>query len=209
MTPPSWHRALAIVAAVGGLAAAGADVATTVDAPALAADIEAERDHISAVDLAERIVRGDATLHVFDLRPPSEYAQFHVPGAQHATIEDLLGRRFSPGATIVLYSEGGTHAAQAWVLLRLAGHDRVLFLREGIYEWIARVHEPRLATDATTAERAQFERAAELSRFFGGVPLMNVPRADVAVGYWSEGEQGERAPDATRQAVASIRRRGC
>jgi hypothetical protein len=86
----------------------------------------------------------------------------------------------------------------------------VAVLREGLYEWIARVLEPRLASDASAAEQAEFARAADTSRFFGGMPIAGVARADVPTGYWTGGHQGQ-SPRAGRakQAIASIRRRGC
>ena len=211
------HQALALLAAIFGLGAAVVDIRPAAEASALAAEIDQERDHISAPELAERIMRNDPTLHVLDLRPRSEYEELHIPSASHATVGDLARAPLPRAATIVLYSEGGTHAAQAWVLLRMRGYRNVFFLREGIYEWIARVHEPRLAADSSPAERAEFERAAALSRFFGGVPRSGVPRSEVPVGYWT-GRSAEPDPSLTRsdpspgrarEAIASVRRRGC
>jgi rhodanese-related sulfurtransferase len=197
------HGSLALVAAVLGLTAWSADSRPAIDVTKLAADIEAERDHIGAPALAERIMRGDPAMRVIDLRSAAEFAQFHIPGARRATLEDLACGTLPRQSTVVLYSEGGAHAAQAWVLLRMRGYRNVLFLREGIYEWISRVFEPRLATDATSAERAEFERAAEMSRFFGGVPKEGVPRGEVPAGYWTE------ATAPSTHAIAAIRRRGC
>ena len=208
------HYALAIVAAVLGLAAGAADGRSTVDVTQLAAEIDAERDHIEAPELAERIMRQDPSLRVIDLRTRAEFDALHIPTATMATLDELARATFPPDASIVVYSEGGTHSAQAWMLLRLRGHRDVRFLREGIYEWLSRVMEPRLAADATPAERADFARAETQSRFFGGLPRSSVPRADVPTGYWTDelgaGQMAERAPAAsTQQAVARIRRRGC
>jgi rhodanese-related sulfurtransferase len=212
--------ALAIVAATLGLAAAVAGSRPAVDASQLALEIEAERDHITAPELAERIMRQDPMLHLVDLRTRSEYDQFHIPTATHATLEALARHALPTNASIVLYSEGGVHSAQAWVLLRLRGHRDVRFLREGIYEWLARVMEPRLAVDATPVERADFVRAEEQSRFFGGQPRSSVARTDVPAGYWTSaspaaaaGEGGaSRAAAAgslAQSAIDGIRRRGC
>ena len=202
------HRALATTAATLAVAAALVDARPAIDAVTLAADIEANRDHISAPELAERIMRQDPTLRIFDLRPRAEYDALHVPTATHATLDDLSRARFDRAATIVVYSEGSAHAAQAWVLLRLRGVRSVYFLREGIYEWIARVREPRLAVDATPAERAEFERAVPLSRFFGGMALTSVPRSEVPDGYWT-GTASLNTPTRAAQAIAGVRRRGC
>jgi uncharacterized protein len=209
------HRSLAVMTAALALAAVAVDL-KTVDAGSLAADIQSERDHISAPDLAGLIIAGDPALRVFDLRSPSEFARMHIPGATHVTIKTLAREPLPRDATIVLYSEGGAHAAQAWVLLRMRSHARVYFLREGLFEWLARVMEPRLPADATERERADFIRAAELSRFFGGLAREGVPRAEVPTGYWNTG-QDEHASgtdtatpqSSTNQLIAGIRRRGC
>ena len=202
------HRTLAGAAATCALAAALVDARPAINATTLAAEIEAERDHISAPELADRIMRQDPTLRLFDLRPRAEYDALHIPTASHATLDELSHLPFARDATVVVYSEGSAHAAQAWVLLRLRGVRQVYFLREGIYEWIARVREPRLAVDATAAERAEFDRAVPLSRFFGGVAQSSVPRSEVPEGYWT-GNAAPGAPSRAAQAIAQVRRRGC
>lgn len=214
------HTALAMTAAVLGLAAAVADGRPSIDAADLASDIASQRDHITAPELAARIMAQDPALRVFDLRPRAEFDALHIPTAVSTTLESLARERLPRGASVVLYSEGATQSAQGWVLLRMRGHHDVRFLREGMYEWLARVMEPRLAVDATPAERAAFAVAEKQSRFFGGQPLSNVPRAEVPVGYWSSdadtagrGSRGSpgatAAADAIRATVGSIRRRGC
>jgi uncharacterized protein len=218
------RRGLVVAAAALGLAAAVTEL-RPVDAVSLATEIEAELDHISAPELGDVIMRGDPALRLFDLRSPADFARMHIPGARHATIETLAREPLPRDATVVLYSEGGAHAAQAWVLLRLRGYRRVRFLREGMFEWLTRVLEPRLASDATASERADFARAVEMSRFFGGMAREGVPRAEVPVGYWNEppspngppgGATAARSPSgpnaarpSTDRIVASVRRRGC
>jgi rhodanese-related sulfurtransferase len=201
------HRILGVTAAALGLGAAAADFRPAAGVMELAAEIEAERDHMSALDLGENIKIRMPNLRIYDLRSRAEYDMLHIPGAEHATLNDLLRAPAPRDSTIVLYSEGGGHSAQAWVLLRMRGYRKVFVLREGMYEWISRVHEPRLAVDATAAERKEFERAAELSRFFGGVPLAGVMRTEVPVGYWTG--SSDTQPGRTQQAVTGIRRRGC
>jgi rhodanese-related sulfurtransferase len=157
--------------------------------------------------LAARLIAGDPLLRVFDLRSAAEFEEMHIPTARHASVETLLRDVLPQETTLVLYSEDGAGAARAGASLRLRGYRHILVLREGLYEWIARVIEPRLAVDATPAERAAFEIAAAQSRFFGGLPRADVSRAEVPVGYWSGGPTATASD--SRQAVAGIRRRGC
>jgi rhodanese-related sulfurtransferase len=200
------HRTLALVAAALGCAAwlvdgwpGGVEAATT-SAPRF----------IAAPDLAARIIGRDPALRLFDLRSHAEFERFHVPGAAHATVRGLTRRPLPAGTTVVLYGNTVTHATRAWTRLDDRRRREVLVLRGGLFEWIARVHEPRLAVDATEAERAEFVRALPLSRFFGGQARENVPRAEVPTGYWTGTvESDHRTVQATLLAVAAIRRRGC
>jgi rhodanese-related sulfurtransferase len=200
---------MALVALILGGAAAASDTGTgTVGARRLVADIAAERDWTTAVALAERIKAGERP-SLFDLRGQDEFQRFHIPSAVPATLTGLLETRLPRSTFIVLYGDG-VRAAQAWTLLRMRGYRDVFYLREGLYEWIARVHEPALPVDATPAERADFDRRAALSRYFGGQPRVDVPRAQMPAGYWTAGaDLGHRPPVATALLVAAIRRRGC
>ncbi len=203
------HLALAGVAIVLGAGAGLIDVSPKLTPGALAQDIQAERDHITAPELAAQLMNGESHLKIYDLRSEAEYQEFHIPSAQRIPIDGLMNLQLPRNTSIVVYSEGGSHAAQAWVLLRLQGYQNAFFLREGIYEWVARVDQPRLAIDATAAERAEFARAAQLSRFFGGNPVADVPRSDVPTGYWTESGYGERDVVTQPTALRKLRRRGC
>ncbi len=218
MTRATSRRAHVGLAALATLLAAGALVAgeprpdARIDVRELAATIEAEHDHVPAPVLARWIRDRRPGLLVFDVRSPAAFDSLHIPTAEQATLEELARRELPRSATIVLYSEGGAHAAQAWVLLRTRGYRSVYFLREGLYEWIARVLEPRLAMDATPREISAFDDVAPLSRYFGGAPRRNVPRSDVPQGYWTEAGGGQGvapAPPSAAEAVTRIRRRGC
>ena len=170
------HGALVAIAASLALAAALAEGS----APA--------PDFMTAPDLAARIMRREP-LRVFDLRSREEFDRFHVASAQHVTIGALRREPPPAGSQVVLYANGTTRAARAWTIAQERGAEAFV-LRGGVQDWFVRVYEPRLAVDATAAERAEFERAVPVSRFFGGKPRVDVLRSQLL-------------------AAASIRRRGC
>jgi len=203
------NRVLLATATTLALAAVLFGSRTSVEASPLVAGLPSERDYISAIDLGERIAQEDPTLRVIDLRDDAAFARFHIPGATRTTLAALATDPLPLEITVVVYDDTGVTAAQAQALLHRRGHASVRVLRQGLYEWIARVQEPRLAADATMEERQAFERAATLSRFFGGVPQAGVPRASVPIGYWT-GAAADGTPRAqTTNAVAAVRRRGC
>lgn len=161
-----------------------------IDVDELSRIVAHEEDHVTALELAQWI-KDRRGVRILDLRPSPQYDSLHIPGAEHAAIDSLTGLGLHAADTVVLYSEAGAHAAQAWVFLRALGFRRVYFLRGGMYEWIDQILSPTLAVGASDAERLAFARAVPLSRYFGGLPRSGVARVEQA------------------KTVAQIRRRGC
>jgi rhodanese-related sulfurtransferase len=216
------HRLLAGAAAVLAIAALAAGdrsatVAPTaagarVDVAALARTVEAEQDHVTAVELAAWIRDRKPGLRVVDVRGAEDFAAFHLPTAENLSLTALTRAPIRPDETVVLYSEGGTHAAQGWFFLRARGIEHVYFLRGGLYEWMTEVVNPTLPTDASPAQRAEFARTAELSRYFGGMPRIGGSAAPTAVDD-PAAELPRRGSDdgdgAAAAAVRRVRQRGC
>jgi rhodanese-related sulfurtransferase len=151
-------------------------------------------DHVSALQLAAWIKERKPGLRVIDVRPPDQFSQYAIPTAENLPLDVLLRTSFSAQDIIVLYSEGGAHAAQAWALLRAMGVSNTWFIAGGLADWHEEVHAPVLARDATAQQVQAFEAQAELSRYFGGVPSI-----------------GDVASPASGGAVGAVkpRRRGC
>jgi rhodanese-related sulfurtransferase len=167
--------------------------AGVIDVRALAAAVGREEDHVTALELAQWIRDRKAGLRVIDVRSAEEFDAYHLPTAENILVDALVGTSFDPTDTLVLYSEGGAHAAQAWVFLRALGYSRVFCLRGGVDDWLDDVMNPTLADDAPAQAKADFARVVELSRYFGGVPRAGVPTP----------------PRAKATATAQARRRGC
>jgi rhodanese-related sulfurtransferase len=146
---------------------------------ALASEIEHETDHVTALELAQWIRERRPGLRVLDVRIDSEFDAYHIPTAERVPLSSLAAARFEPRETLVLYSEGGAHAAQGWVLLRMRGHRNVYFLRGGILEWLDDIMNPAVTS--------------ELTRYFGGTSR----RTTVPI------------PGSGTTVVARMRRRSC
>ena len=175
-----------------------------VDVEQLASAVAREEDHVTALELAQWIKDRRPDLRVVDVRTRADFDAFHLPTAEHIPIESIATASFDANDTIVLYSDGGAHAAQAWVFLRALGHQQVFFLRGGLIDWIDDVLNPAIAPDATADAKAAFARIAALSRYFGGTPRLvdgAEPPDDPAA--------GAAAPRSTASAVAKIRKRRC
>ena len=220
-TPAGYQRYLGAAALVLGALAlfAGSprvERNARVDVAGLARTVEREDDHVNALELAEWIRVKRPNLRVVDVRDSSAFETYHIPRAERIGLGELVSAPFRKDETIVLYSDGGAHAAQGWVFLRALGHERVYFLRGGLNEWLDDVMNPTVAAGASESSRRSFAKVAELSRYFGGVPRSEAqvvgPQAPAAL---SHGERRNAHPPRepehaqSRAAIARLRGRGC
>jgi rhodanese-related sulfurtransferase len=154
------RRVLAILALLAGLSAAFAGSPSpakpAIDVATLAREVIEEKDHVTAFELAQWIHDRRPRLRILDLRSAEEFAELRVPRAERVTLEALLAMTFAQDETVVLLSDGGAHAAQAWVFLKARGQRNVFFLRGGMGEWIDEILAPK--------------EPSELTRYFGGMP---------------------------------------
>ncbi len=123
--------------AAGSPAGAGAE-------QALLAAVDAAEDHVEPEELADRLLAGDTGLLVVDVRPPDEYAAFHIRGASNIVLPDLPAALAAHRETsrIVLYSNGMTHPAQARDALHRIGHRNVFILTDGLDGFVRRCLKP-------------------------------------------------------------------
>ena len=135
---------------------------------------------VSPVELAEWIRDRKPELRVIDPRPAAEFDEYHLPRAENVS---LTTAAFKPTETIVLVAGDGQ------------GIDhQVYVLRGGVRGWIDDVMSPTITENASPAERAAYQRASIVSRYFGGVPrVVDQPLA--------------KSSDTA--AVKAVRRRGC
>ena len=133
----------ALVLAALALVAGGSSSRVSVDPKELAHRIQNELDHVDVLELSEWISAEKEGYRLVDLRTAEEFNRYHIPGAEHITLPELVETKFRKNETIVLYSEGGVHSAQAMFLLWTKGYDNVFMLKGGIAQWEADVlHKP-------------------------------------------------------------------
>jgi rhodanese-related sulfurtransferase len=161
------------------------------DLDAITRAIEDGADHVSARELATWIRARRPGLRVIDVRSPEAFQDDAIPTAENLPVRRLAGATFAPEQKIVLYSQEGAHAGQAWVLLRALGVTDAVFIPGGLADWRDEVMHPVLSPDLSASARAEI---VELSHFFNGSPRL-------------------RAPETLETGVArgrpSLRRRGC
>jgi rhodanese-related sulfurtransferase len=189
-----------VAAPFAGAPGAGAASAGAIDVAALARMVAARQDHVPAIDLARWIRDRRPGLRVIDVRSPEAFARFSLPTAENIPIEQIPAARFGDDETIVLYSEGGAHAAQAWVFLKAAGVRNVVFVAGGLGDWFDEVMTPIVPANPAPDQAARYAEIAEISAWFGGAPRQAEP---------GETAQAPSGDGDTAALVANARRRGC
>jgi len=125
---------------------------------------------VSVSTLADWIIQGKSDFRVVDLRPEAAYAEYHIPPAENIALAELGESSLQHNEKVVLYAEDGARAAQAWMLLKAKGYKGAYLLRGGLEAWKDSILFPKTPANATPAQLAQFARATEVSKFFGGTP---------------------------------------
>jgi len=148
--------------------------AVTIHPQELATIVQKEVDHVAPDRLADWIIQQRSDYRLIDLRDAAAYATYHIPGAENVPITGFPDAALARNEKIVLYSDGGIHSAQAWFLLKAKGYDGVYILRGGLEEWKDQVLYPVLPANATPEQTTAFQRAKEVSAFFGGAPRLGL-----------------------------------
>lgn len=152
-----------------------------IDTRELALSAGTKADHVTAAELAEWLVAGENNYLLIDVREPADFAQYHIPGARNIPLAELSGDFATRNEHVVFYSEGGIHAAQAWLLLRSLGFKSCSMLLGGLDTWKDEILFPEApAANSTTKEQIDFARRAALSAHFGGAPRGQEPGSQAA-----------------------------
>ena len=171
----SMNKKLALLAFALGLIAVFAGNpyrgnSVTLDAKELALIVDKTVDHVFAEELADWIIQGKSDFKLLDLRTEKEFNEYHIPSAELVPLAELNEYPLLRNEKLILYSEGGIHSAQAWMLLRAKGYKAAYMLFGGLEEWTDKILFPKLAQNAAPDQIAIFEKMKEVSKFFGGSP---------------------------------------
>jgi rhodanese-related sulfurtransferase len=142
----------------------------TVNAKELLTSVARAEDHVTPAELAAWIIEGRADYRLVDIRSEKAFAEYHIPTAENVPLATVTDGALGRTDKIVLYGDGGIHAAQAWMVLKGKGYTQAYTLLEGLDAWKDEVLFPVMPQSPTPEEQARFERAAQVAKFFGGQP---------------------------------------
>ncbi len=128
-------------------------------------------DRVTAGELAHWIVGSKQDFVLVDVRSAGEYAGGHIDGARNFAVPQLLDpetlKTLPNDRRIVVYSQGSETAAQAVVLLRLAGYQADLLLG-GYNFWSEQVLNPDIQPTEADGEYARVSEQQAIACYFVG-----------------------------------------
>jgi len=141
--------------------------------------VEKGVDHISVQELSDWIIKGKSDYRLIDLRTEKEFSEYSIPTSENIQIVNLTDGDLQRNQKLILYSDGGIHSAQAWFLLKAKGFVSVYMLKGGLDEWKDKILFPKLSADANEQQKSEFEKMAEVSKYFGGSPQTGTTESTV------------------------------
>lgn len=138
----------------------------------LTKNINETEDHIAPQTLSEWVIEGRRDYYLIDIRAENEYAQGNIKSSVNIPLEQLLQRgtleELPEDKLILLYSNGNSHAAQAWLVMKTAGYD-TYYLEGGFNHWNKTILNPQAPSpDASDDEILQYKTQQAVSNYFGG-----------------------------------------
>jgi rhodanese-related sulfurtransferase len=194
----------ALMLAAGALLVRNPERNGYADPLSLVAQIETEKDHIEPFELARSMRDGTRRIQLIDLRDSTLFARYHIPGARLMTLTILVNGGVHRNESIVLYSQGGTHASQAWVILKGKNYPDVRTLLGGMNAWKEEILFPKFPSDTDERRKKEFEEKKSLSLFFGGQPHIDTARS-VRAQTQTPRPDGKKKPPAMKQEEDKFR----
>ncbi len=141
------------------------------DPEKLSEEIMKRDDHVSPGELSEWIIQGKNDFRLVDIRTAKEYKNGSIKKAENIPLRKLLKKdtleRLIADKQVVIFSNGNSHAHQAWVVLKSAGVD-VLVLEGGFNLWNKIVLNPKLPVNITDDEVLRYKGRVAVANYFGG-----------------------------------------
>lgn len=142
-------------------------------------ELQSEKRFISVDQLTERMVNGDPSLILIDVRDSVAYQNFTLPNAINIPIEKVLDPEYEgyfgrEELDVVFFSNGDFLAEKAWVLKKRQDENPLYILKGGLNQWTSDIllaEEPTGVLSDEEEELYAFRRAARKYFVGASVPI--------------------------------------
>lgn len=134
-------------------------------------------DRFLSIDhVAERIIQGDPSVLLVDVRTVDMYDEYHIPGSINIPLADVLNDSLNAALymqhkDIVFYANSTLSADQAWILCRRNKMENQYVMQGGLNLWFDHIMTPEPPQETEGDEAValyQFRKGASV--FFGMPP---------------------------------------
>jgi len=164
---------VALVLAVVMLFLPGSTVSKyTFDPADLSKAITEKEDQISPKELSEMIIAGKNDYQLVDIRNEADFKKGAIKTAENIPLPKLLEKTtiemdLSRSRLVILYSNGSSHAHQAWLVLKAARIDAAV-LEGGFNGWVNTILNPKGPKELTDDEILKYNLASSVAAYFNG-----------------------------------------
>lgn len=144
------------------------------DPEGISRSIKKNDDQIDPGTLSEWIIEGRRDFLLIDIRSETEFEKSRIKGAENIPLQRLLKKstieELPEDKMIILYSNGSSHASQAWLVMKAAGFDSYV-LEGGLNYWNRYILNPKAPPDpgeASDDEILLFQTRMAVKAYFGG-----------------------------------------
>ncbi|WP_282037702.1 rhodanese-like domain-containing protein [Saccharicrinis aurantiacus] len=130
--------------------------------------------------VAEMLIQKDPSLRLIDVRDKDSYDKYHLPGAIHISLADILSPQnevyLNQDVTMnVFYSNGSTKANEAWMITRQLGYINNYVMQGGLNYYAETIMNPQ-KPNATSPddEFARYDFRKGASAALGGGTLNTI-----------------------------------
>ncbi|MFH2012999.1 MAG: rhodanese-like domain-containing protein [Pseudomonadota bacterium] len=142
------------------------------DPEAIAKSIVEGADQIDPKTLSEWIIEGRKDFILIDIRDEKEFETGNIKSAENIPLQKLITKNtieeLPKDKIIVVYSNGISHASQAWLIMKSAGINSYI-LEGGLNYWNSFILNPEAcSTNPSDDEVLKYKSKIAVSNYFGG-----------------------------------------
>lgn len=146
---------------------------------------------LSPDQIADRLINEDPSILLIDVRTPDQYQEYSLPNAFNIPLDEIILEDWEDyldqeDVDVVLVSNGGLYADQAWLLCKRMGYNNLYVMEGGLNAWFRNIMQPEMP--AETAAKEDFDLYAfrkGAAQYFGGGSQVevesSVPKENIVV----------------------------
>lgn len=136
-------------------------------------EIHSNNRYLSSDEVAKRIIDGDPTLFLVDVRIEDDFNTYSLPGATHIPLQDVLKEDWAKQLNqdkldVIFFSNDDFDSEQAWALCKQQGYSNLYVLEGGLNRWFETIMLPEKPGEmASTEEMDLYDFRTGASIYFG------------------------------------------